>query len=86
MKLQVYAQNGRVEQALRYMPSLQKTFGNWLVKYSNYDAQKKNILHVKTIQVFDINDNENWEKCIIEFISGMSDQFAIQAFNEIVGF
>lgn len=86
MKIQVYAQNGRVEQALRYMPSLQKTFGNWLVKYSNYDAQKKNILHVKTIQVFDINDNESWEKCIIEFISGMSDQFAIQAFNEIVGF
>lgn len=85
-RLQVYAQNARVEQALKYMPILQKTFSNWLTKYSNYESAAKTTLHIKTQKVFDIYDNKSWEKCIIEFISGMSDQFAIQAFNEIVGF
>ena len=86
MKLQIYAQNHRAEQALRYMPNLQKTFSSWLMKYSNYDVSRKKVLHYGTPCVFDINDNDSWEKCVVEFISGMSDQFAICAFNEIVGF
>ena len=39
-----------------------------------------------TQTVFDVFDNESFQKCIIEFISGMTDQFAISCFEEIVSF
>ncbi len=86
MKIQVYAQNRRVENVLRYSPELQKTFSNWLVKYTNYNPQKKEIMRCKTKEVFDVNDNESWEKCIVEYISGMTDQYAIKVYEEIISF
>ena len=86
MKIQVYAQNGRVENVLRYSPELQKTFSDWLVKYTNYNPQKKEIMRYKTKEVFDVNDNESWEKCIVEYISGMTDQYAIKVYEEIISF
>ena len=86
LKTQVYAQNHRMEQCLRYMPNLQKTFISWLTKYTSYDEQRKKILRYNTKNVFDVNDNESFEKCIIEFMSGMTDQFAITVYNEIISF
>ena len=86
MKIQVYAQNRRVENVLRYSPELQKTFSDWLVKYTNYNPQKKEIMRYKTKEVFDVNDNESWEKCIVEYISGMTDQYAIKVYEEIISF
>ncbi len=86
MKTQIYAQNHRIEQALRYMPELRTTFTDWLIKYSNYDINRKKILHYLTKEVFDISSIESYEKCVIEFISGMTDQYAIKVFEEIVSF
>lgn len=86
MKIQVYAQNRRVENVLRYSPELQKTFSDWLVKYTNYNPQKKEIMRYKTKEVFDVNDNESWEKSIVEYISGMTDQYAIKVYEEIISF
>ena len=86
MKTQVYAQNHRVEQALRYMNELRSTFTDWLIKYSNYDKARKKVLHYQTKEVFDIYNTESYEKCVIEYISGMTDQYAIKAFEEIVSF
>ena len=36
--------------------------------------------------VFDITNEESYRKCIIEFISGMTDQFAISVYEEIISF
>ena len=33
------------------------------------------------VSVFDLNDNESFTKCIIEYISGMTDQFAIEVYD-----
>ena len=43
-------------------------------------------MRYKTKEVFDVNDNESWEKCIVEYISGMTDQYAIKVFEEIISF
>ena len=86
LKTQIYAKNHRMEQFLRYSPNLSKTFIDWLIKYTNYDLEKKQTLRYKTAQVFDIQDNASWEKSIIEYISGMTDQYAIKIFEEIVCF
>ena len=86
MRIQPYAENHRLEQCLRYTPNLSKTFVDWVVKYSNYDASRKRILHYETKEVFDVSNHESWEKCVIEYISGMTDQYAITIFNEILSF
>lgn len=85
-KTQIYAQNRRIHSALRHNPLLLKVFGEWLIKYTNYDLARKKILRYDTKELFDINDPESYEKCIIEFISGMTDQFAISIFQEIISF
>lgn len=94
-KTQMYVVNGRVVQALRHYPKLCQTFEDWLIKHSNYKvySQEKHnfvdrrpILHYNTPQVFDVNDEESFTKCIIEYISGMTDLFAIQVYEEIISF
>lgn len=94
-KTKLYAQNGRIIGALKYYPKLCTTFEDWLIKHTNYHhfsqekqkfIDKKPILHYNTPSVFDINDEESYTKCIIEYISGMTDQFAIQVYEEIISF
>jgi dGTPase len=90
MRVQPYAQNGRAAQALRYYPRLCETFEDWLIKYTNYaprrQPDRKHILRYNTLQVFDVTDNESYQKCIIEYISGMTDQYAILIYEEIITF
>lgn len=94
-KTQVFAVNGRIAQVLRHYPKLCATFEDWLIKHSNYRVfvpekhdyiNRKQILRYNTPQVFDITDNDSFTKCIIEYISGMTDQFAIQVYEEIITF
>jgi dGTPase len=94
-KTQMYVQTGRASQVLKLYPKLCSTFEDWLIKHSNYKhfspekhsfVDKKAILRYNTPQIFDITDEESYTKCIIEFISGMTDQFAIQVYEEIITF
>ena len=94
-KTQPYAKTGRVFQALKIYPKLCSTFEDWLVKYTNYKpfiaekhdyVNKKAILRYNTPVVFDVTDNDSFTKCIIEYISGMTDQFAIEVYEEIITF
>ena len=73
-RAQIYAQRGRVSYALKYFPKLNANFEDWLVKYTNYAADKKKTLRYETPQVFDIHSDESYQKCLIEYISGMTDQ------------
>lgn len=95
IKTQIYAKNGRVAQVLRLYPKLCQTYEDWLVKHANYRPwssekhdfyNKKQILRYNTPIIFDVNDNESYIKCVIEYISGMTDQFAIQVYEEIITF
>ena len=94
-KTYIYAQNGRIAQALKVYPKLGQTFEDWLIRYTNYRpfitekhsyVNKKALLRFNTPLVFDLNDNESFTKCIIEYISGMTDQFAIEVYEEIISF
>lgn len=94
-RAKVYAENGRISQALKYYPKLCTTFEDWLVKYTEYRPfiierhdyiDKKAVLKYNTTACFDLHDEESYTKCIIEYISGMTDQFAIQVYEEIITF
>lgn len=90
MQVQMYVQKGRLITALKNFSKLSSEFETWLVKYTNYQPvfqkDRKRIFRYDTKTVFDIFDNESYEKCVIEFISGMTDQFAIEVYNEIITF
>ena len=91
----MYAQTGRVASALKFYPKLCQTFEDWLVRYTQYKpfiaerhcfVDKKQIQKYNTLPVFDIHDEESYTKCIIEYISGMTDQYAISIYEEIITF
>lgn len=90
IQTQVYAQNGTMDRCLKYAPKLSETFVDWLIKYTNYkpkgDEDRKTTLHYQTKEVFDVDDPASFEKCIIEYISGMTDQYALSVFEEIISF
>lgn len=67
-------------------PVLFKYFKNWLIKYSNLDTKKKETIKMFNNIVYKINDKKSYRNSIIGFISSMSDNFAIKAFNEIISF
>lgn len=89
-KVRPFVIHGRLPSGLKRFPELYKTFDEWLSKYSNYRPDgrddRRQIFRWQTPQVFDIHDADSYRKCIIEYISGMTDQFAISCFNEIVSF
>lgn len=89
-RAQIYAAKGRVTNALRYFPKLSANFEDWLVRYTNYApagmGDRKRVLRYATREVFDINDDASYQKCLIEYISGMTDQFAIGLYEEIISF
>ena len=62
-------------------PLLIKEFYDW---YNEYTDKKEEKYQNKII--FDINDEKNFCKAIIYYISGMTDNYAIKMYNSIIGF
>ncbi len=90
MGMQSFAQNGRIPYAMRYFKDLSRTFEDWLIRYSNYTSKefpdRKKTLHYETPVVFDVTNYESYQKCVIEYISGMTDTFSIHCYEEIISF
>lgn len=86
METYVYAKNRTVHQFLDFAPNLCRTFTDWLIKFTAYNPQRKSELLYRTKEIFDLNSEESYEKCVIEYISGMTDQFTICVFEEIISF
>ena len=65
----------------RYYPNMVKQFCDWLERYT--DSKNENYLN-RTI--FDITKERDYYKAIITYMSGMTDKFAIDTYNEIISF
>ena len=66
----------------KYYPNLSNNFYNWIVKYWNIG----NRTGLNNKIIFDINKKEDYIQAIIYYISGMTDKFAIDMYNEIIHF
>ncbi len=90
MRVQPYAQRGHVPFSMSSYPRLGTNFEEWLLCYTNYDSDsefaRKTKQRFQTPAVFDIFDNESYRKCVIEYISGFTDNFAIACYEEIISF
>lgn len=63
-------------------PELLLDFEIWLKNYWNLDRDAKN----KNNMIFNIQNENEYYKSIIYYISGMTDNYAINMYNKIIGF
>lgn len=68
------------ERILKICPELVIDFGNWLSNYSNINRSENN----KNSIVFNINNQKEYCKAVIYYISGMTDNYAIKIYNKII--
>lgn len=61
-------------------------FKTWLVKYSNIDEKQRVIKKYKNKIIYDIENEMDYRQAIIDYISSMTDKFAIKAYNELIHF
>lgn len=73
-----------VKELEKFYPKLSKSFSSYLCYY--YDFGNRDSLHLKNRVLFDIHKEEDFVKAILYYISGMTDNFAMEIYNEIIGF
>ena len=67
-------------------PILIGTFKDWLVKYSDVDLLGRRRARYKNDIIYKIESSEDYQRALIDYISGMTDSFAIRVFNESTTF
>lgn len=75
-----------IEKEKAFFPILVENFEEWLIKYSDYNVELKETRKYKNKIVYNIDNQNDYRYAIIDYISGMSDNFAIKVFNEIISF
>ena len=70
----------KIESKERYYPVLISAFKDWLLTY--IDTPNRGDLANKII--YDLNKKEDYLKAVITYISGMTDNYAMEIFNEII--
>ena len=65
-------------------PKLSKSFISFINNY--YDFGNRDNLRLKNKVIFNIENPNDYYKCILYYISGMTDNFAIEIYNEIIRF
>ena len=70
------------EFARKICPDLLADFEDWVKNYWNLERNINN----KNDVIFNIEDEKQYYKAIIYYISGMTDNYAIEMYNKIIGF
>ena len=72
----------KIEKMKKIHPEIFSKFEEWLSDYWEYARKEKNYNDI----LFDIENERDYCKAIIYYISGMTDNFAIDTYNKIIGF
>ncbi|MCC8197370.1 MAG: hypothetical protein LIP06_02025 [Tannerellaceae bacterium] len=70
----------------RKYPTLTKYFEEWLIKYSGYDEKRRKKMKCGNSIVYNIQDEQEFCRAIIDYIAGMTDNFTIKSYHEIISF
>ena len=71
-----------MSKAEKICPDLLNDFNDWLKNYWNLERNAEN----KNDVIFNIQDEKDYYKAIILYISGMTDNYAIDMYNKIIRF
>ena len=66
----------------KFYPKLMNSFEEWISNYWNLSRAEK----CKNDIIINMKNEKDYYKAIIYYISGMTDNFAIDIYNEIIGF
>lgn len=75
-----------IENQSKFYPSLIMHFKNWLIKYSNYAPNLRSTNNYQNVIIYDIHKKRDYNKAIIDFLSAMTDKFALEMYNELIRF
>ena len=64
-----------------FYPKVIDTFIKWISCYWNIETDRS---HLKNKILYNMNDIKDYQKAIITYISGMTDSYAIETYNDIV--
>ncbi len=67
-------------------PQITDTFSRWLIKYSNIDTEEKRRIRCENVSIFDIDNYSDYVRLAVEYISGMTDNYAIKLHKELISF
>ena len=70
----------------QYYRNIIPNFSSWLIKYSNIDTQQRVVRKYKNKIIYNIENEMEYKQAIIDFISSMTDKFAIKAYEELITF
>ena len=70
----------------KFYPTLTLDFTDWLIKYSNIDEKTHKLRKYINKIIYNIEDIMDYKQAIIDYISGMSDNYAIKAYKELIEF
>lgn len=73
-----------IQKLEKFHPNLSNGFHDFLENYADFGNREE--LKLKNKIVFDIKNEEDFYKAILTYISGMTDNFAIEIYNEIIRF
>lgn len=68
----------------RYYPNLSTEFVDWLSHYAKTEERVDSEYNNRI--VYNLENSEDYSRAIIDYISGMTDQYIVQVYNEIVSF
>ena len=76
----------KLKKCSKFYPTLTLDFSDWLIKYSNIDEHLRELRKYKNKIIYNINSKIDYKQAIIDYISGMSDNYAIKAYSELIEF
>ncbi len=68
----------------RYYPMLSEQFSDWLKDYIKYEGRNDENYSNKII--YDLHKPEDYYRAIIDYISGMTDNYIVKVYKEIISF
>ncbi len=76
----------RLTKYSKFYPTSTIDFSDWLIKYSNIDEKKHKLRKYRNKIIYNIENKNDYKQAIIDYISGMSDNYAIKIHNELIEF
>ena len=76
----------RIDTGLEHYPILRDAFLEWMIQYSNISESLKKDSRFDNKSIYDIHSREQYVRAAIDFISGMTDNFALKVFEEFTRF
>ena len=84
-----YADFGTISKLAKdapYYREIIRDFCNWLIKYSNIDTRQRMQRKYKNKILYNMENQMDYKQAIIDYISSMTDKFAIRVYEELITF